>query len=349
MTGRIRVAALGAGYFSGYQYEAWRRMDDVDFAAICNRTEAKARALAETHGVAGVFTDLGHMLDAVRPDLLDIVTPPGTHLDAIAAAAARGVHVICQKPFTESAADAERAVAIADAAGIVLVVHENFRFQPWYREIRRRVVLGDIGEQLAVSFRLRPGDGQGPDAYLSRQPAFRTMERLLIRETAIHLVDTFRFLMGEVRAVQAFLRRCNPAIRGEDAGYVLFDFESGATGLFDGNRLIDHQAAEQRLTMGDFWIEGTEGVLRLDGDAGLFFRPRSGYETAIPYVWQRRSFSGDCCHRLQRHVVEHLTRGTTIENTGRDYLVNLRIEEAIYRAHETGRRVTLIPQETGKC
>ena len=49
-----------------------------------------------------------------------------------------------------------------------------------------------------VAFRLRPGDGQGPRAYLDRQPYFQTMPRLLVVETAIHWIDTFRFLMGEV-------------------------------------------------------------------------------------------------------------------------------------------------------
>ena len=42
---------------------------------------------------------------------------------------------------------------------------------------------------------------------------------------------------------------------------------------------------------------------------------------------------------LQRHVVSHLTHGTRLENRGRDYLVNLRIQDAVYRSHETGCRI----------
>ena len=60
----------------------------------------------------------------------------------------------------------------------------------------------------------------------------------------IHWIDTFRFLMGEVAAVTARLRRINPAIAGEDAGIIVFEFAGGATGLFDGNRLNDHVADE---------------------------------------------------------------------------------------------------------
>ena len=67
------------------------------------------------------------------------------------------------------------------------------------------------------------GDGWGDNAYLDRQPYFQTMPRLLVVETAIHWIDTFRFLFGEVDAVYARLRRINPAIAGEDAGLICFD------------------------------------------------------------------------------------------------------------------------------
>ena len=52
-----------------------------------------------------------------------------------------------------------------------------------------------------------------------------------------------------------------------------------------------------------------------------------------------RGFGG--VYLFTRHLVDHLRRGTPIENTGRDYLRNIEIEDAIYRAHETGRRVEL--------
>ena len=82
-----------------------------------------------------------------------------------------------------------------------------------------------LGEVYQITFRLRPGDGQGPEAYLERQPYFQTMERFLVHETAIHFIDVFRFLLGEEPStVYASLRRLNPAIKGEDAGLMLFSF-----------------------------------------------------------------------------------------------------------------------------
>ena len=64
------------------------------------------------------------------------------------------------------------------------------------------------------------------------------MEKFLVHETAIHLIDVFRFLLNEEpSAVYAALRRLNPALKGEDAGMMLFDFPSGARAVFDGTRL----------------------------------------------------------------------------------------------------------------
>jgi len=338
----LRVAAIGAGYFSRFQYRAWQRMPDIDLVATCNRTLEKARALAAEYAIPAAFDDVAEMLDAVRPDVLDIITPPPTHLAAIGAAASRGVGVICQKPFCTSLAEATEAVAIAEAAGIMLVVHENFRFQPWYAQIRRLLDSGALGTPYQVTFRLRPGDGQGPHAYLDRQPAFPAMPRFLVRETAIHQIDVFRYLFGEPQALYASLRRLNPAIAGEDAGHLLLDFPGGMRALFDGNRLADHRARNRRLTMGELTIEGSAATLDLDGDARLWLRPHGSNEaTPVPYAFDDIDFGGDCVFRFQRHVVDHLRHGTPLQNTGRDYLANLRIEEATYESDRTGTRILL--------
>jgi predicted dehydrogenase len=342
MPRKLKVAAVGAGYFSQFQYQGWRNMDTVETVALCNRDLAKGQAMAARYGVPRVYGRVEEMLDAERPDLLDIITTPATYRDYISAAAARGIAVICQKPFGRSYGEARELVAIAEQAGVRLIVHENIRWQPWYREARRLIANGTLGTLHSAAFRLRPGDGQGAQAYLDRQPYFQQMPRLLVYETAIHWIDTFRYLMGEVSAVYARLRKLNPVIAGEDAGYIVFEYESGATGLFDGNRLNDHVAGNPRRTLGEMWLEGSGGVLRLDGEARLWWKPHQGEEIEHAYdKGQSDSFGGGACEWLQRHVVAHLLHGAPLENTAREYLVNLKIQEAVYRSHQEGRRIEL--------
>ncbi|MGH6896556.1 MAG: Gfo/Idh/MocA family protein [Geminicoccaceae bacterium] len=333
----IKVAVVGTGYFSRFHLDGWARLPEAKLVAVCSLDPAGLVDAAARYLIPRQFADVGEMLDAARPDLLDIVTPPAAHLAVFGEAATRQVDVICQKPLGGDLASARAMVEMAKGAGITFVAHENFRFQPWYREARRLIEQGTLGEIYGVSFRLRPGDGQGPRAYLDRQPYFQEMPRFLIHETAIHMIDTFRFLLGEVSGVFARLRRLNPQIRGEDAGVVLFDFASGAAGLFDGNRLVDFVAADARLTMGEMLLEGTDARLRLDGFGRLWLKPHKRAEREHPYEWHNVGYGGDSVRALQRHVIAHYQDGAPLENTGEAYLRNLEIEEAIYRSAASGR------------
>jgi predicted dehydrogenase len=333
----LKVAVAGTGYFSQFHLDGWSRLSGVELVAVCSLDPAGLVDAAARHLIPRQFADVGAMLDATMPDLLDIVTPPSAHLEILEAAARRGVDVICQKPLGGDLETARAMVGIAQNAGITFVAHENFRFQPWYREARRLLDAGALGEVYNLSFRLRPGDGQGQRAYLDRQPYFQQMPRFLIHETAIHMIDTFRFLLGEVSGVFARLRRLNPQIAGEDAGLVLFDFASGAAGMFDGNRLVDFVADNPRLTMGEMLLEGAGGTLRLDGFGRLWLKPHGGAERQHAYEWQDRCYGGDCVHALQRHVVAHFEGGAPLENAGAAYLRNLEIEDAIYRSAASGR------------
>ena len=141
------------------------------------------------------------MMDEINLDFVDIVIPPKNHLKFIKIAASKNVNIICQKPFTNSYSEAERyffAVNFSNKNNVLLIVHENFRFQPWYIKIKKILENNSLGELYQVNFRMRPGDGQGKNAYLDRQPYFQKMERFLIHETAIHIIDVFRFLFGEI-------------------------------------------------------------------------------------------------------------------------------------------------------
>ena len=336
----LKVAGIGAGYFSRFHYDGWQRIEECQLLAVADLSLDKAQAV----GVEA-YDDPEAMLRATQPDVVDIVSPPETHLEMITLALKAGARaIICQKPFCGSLVKAERATALAEEAATPLIVHENFRFQPWYRRIRSEMEAGRLGDILQVTFRLRPGDGQGPWAYLDRQPYFQMMPRFLLHETGVHWIDTFRFLLGEPASVYADLRRLNPAIAGEDAGYFIFSYPNGARALFDGNRLLDHAAENHRLTMGECAVEGTEGEIRLLGDGSLSFRGKG--ETA----WQplaepprADSFGGDCVAALQRHVVAGLLQGAPLENQAGSYLQNMRLELALYESAESGRRIELHP------
>ncbi len=343
---KTRVAVVGAGYFAQFHVQGWQAAG-ADVVAVCDTDVAKARDMAERFAVPAVFGQASAMLAQTQPELVDIVLPPSAQADVLRLSLARGIPAVCQKPFGVDSAEAVALTEEAERCNTLLVIHENFRFSPWFRECKRLIDAGHFGRLHGITFRLRTGDGQGPQAYMERQPYFQRMPRLLIRETGVHYVDTFRYLMGNVVAVTARLRRLNPHIVGEDAGLVIFEFADERTGLFDGNRLNDHPADNPRTTMGEMWLEGERGVMRLDGHARLWWKPHQGPEAEHCYPsFPYEGPFGGACAALQAHVLAHMQSGAPIENDARSYLDVVRVQDAIYASHTGQRRVVLTDSPT---
>ncbi|WP_282129561.1 Gfo/Idh/MocA family protein [Roseobacter litoralis] len=336
MTNALRLACVGAGYFSQFHLGSWARIKDVEVVGVADTQISAAQATG-----CPAYSDTGEMIQRTSPDILDIILPPAAQAATINAALEAGVKtIICQKPFCTSLEQAKEAAARAAHAQARLIVHENFRFMPWYRAIKAEIARGGIGDVHQAVFRLRPGDGQGPDAYLDRQPYFQKMPAFLVHETAVHWIDTFRFLFGDPVSVYADLRRLNPVIAGEDAGYIIFEHKGGIRSVFDGNRHLDHASDNLRRTMGEALIEGTGGTLSLFGDGRVEKRVFGSAETTLllpPDRWD--GFGGDCVHALQTHVVAGLRGSGMFDNEAEEYCKVIRIRDAIYRSAQEGGKV----------
>ncbi|MEM9253275.1 MAG: Gfo/Idh/MocA family oxidoreductase [Planctomycetota bacterium] len=331
----LKGVAVGAGYFSQFHLEAWSRLDGVQLVAICDTDETVARTASDRFDIERTYTDFEQMLDTERPDFVDIITRPDTHLGLVTQAADRGIDIICQKALAPTFEGSRQIVRVAEEAGVRLMVHENFRFQPWYREIRRQLDADAIGDLHALSFHSRMGDGWPEDAYQDRQPYFREMPRLLVFETGVHFIDSFRYLAGEIDGVYASLRRLNADIAGEDTATVMFEFASGAHGLLDGGRYNESSSPDARLTFGEALVEGTRGSIRLYGNGNLTLQRLGKPEEPIDYPFTDRSFAGDCVFATQKHFVDRVRDGGPFETSGVEYLKTLHVVEAVYRSAET--------------
>lgn len=337
---KIKLACVGAGYFARFHVEAWQRIPEIDLVAICDQQSSKAQALADQYQVPKIYKDVNELYAKEELQVIDIITPPETHHTLCMQAANSGVHIICQKPLAPTLQEAREMVDRAKQQQVRFMVHENWRFKPWYRQIKKLIVEGAIGDQLhSLFFQMRTGDGWSKDAYLDRQPYFRTMPRLLVYETGIHFIDTFRYLAGEVDSVYADLRKLNPDITGEDAGMIIFNFKNGARGVWDANRFNEPNHPNPRYTFGTMLIEGNKGSIRLYNDGRITLQTLGKPEREIIYHHENKNFAGDCVYSLQRHFVDCFLRDQPFENNGAAYLRNLDIQEAVYQSAREGKGV----------
>ena len=238
MTKALKVAIAGAGAISEFHLKGWRAQSGIDLVGICDPDAQKARARADEFGIAQVYSDTARMLDDTCPDALDIITPVGTHAPLVRMAAARGIHVMCQKPMTPTVAEAEALIADV-GEGIRFMVHENYRFRPHYAEIAQRVQGGQIGRLRHARLTVRSASllsyGDAPAFLLKRQPYLAEFPRLLVFEVLIHHLDALRSILGEMRVLDARLDRMNPALKGEDVALVTLQSHDGAIITIDAN------------------------------------------------------------------------------------------------------------------
>jgi len=329
----LRCGIVGCGFFAQFHIDAWRRLEGVDLVAAADPELTRAKQAAPR-----AYATLTEMLDAERLDVVDIATRPETHVALVKESLTRGVPAICQKPMAPTWEESREIAAFAAASGVPFMVHENWRWHPWYREAHRLIRAGAIGRPITYCFRARKRDGLGPAPYPD-QPYFRQMPRLLIYETLIHPIDTARLLFGDATHVYADTRRLNPGIMGEDLAYLLLSHEGGLLGSIDGNRYTEGGYYEPRPgspPLGEATFEGEDALLTLTTDGHLL---RNGVS-----VWRNTidtGYRGDCVLSTQRHFLDHLRNGTPLETGAEEYLKSVAIVEAAYLSSQRGARVAL--------
>lgn len=337
----LRGIIIGAGYFSQFHADGWARLSpEVTILGVCDHQAEAARALAGPLG-AQVFAPaaLEQFIADNAVDFVDIATPPPTHRALCRRIAATGAAILCQKPLGTDYGDAEAIVA--EMAGTRFMVHENWRWQPWHREAKRLLEEGTLGALHSIAFTTRMGDGWQHDAYLARQPYFRSYPRLFMYETGVHFLDLFRFLGGEITSITAHLAKRNCDIAGEDAALVLCRFASGATAMLDASRYNEAEHEDARYTFGTMRIDGSKGHLRLEPDGSLHLKLLGEPLRKLDFVPPRTGFAGDSVLATFRHFAGCLRTGEPFETAGEDYLKTLALVEAAYRSQDSGTTLAL--------
>lgn len=302
-------------------------MPGVEIVAACDPMPGRAEKFAPR-----AYHSAEEMLERECPDFVDIATRPAEHLGLISLAAKYRLPAICQKPMAPSWGEGVSMVEVSEAGGARLMIHENWRWQPWYREAARILATGRIGRPLSYFFRVRKKDGGGPAPY-GEQPYFREMPRLLIHETLVHHIDTAHFLFGPIESIYARTRRINPVIRGEDCAVLTLCHASGVEGVIDGHRFSNPEPNGPAMGEAIFECEG--GVLRINAKGELF----EGAEM----VWNAApacGYKGDSVLKTQQHFIDCLATGAEFETGARSYLQTFHAVEAAYRSADTGSRVT---------
>jgi len=147
MSSSLRVAIVGCGEVADYHIKAWKDAG-AKLVAVCDKNVALAESKAKKWRIPHYYEDVSHMIREEKLDAASICTPANVRLLVVKPLVENGVHVVIEKPFAMSIAEAEKMVELKNKYGVKLTVVHNWLFSHIMKRTMRILRKREIGELL---------------------------------------------------------------------------------------------------------------------------------------------------------------------------------------------------------
>jgi predicted dehydrogenase len=333
----IGIVGCG-GIVTGAHLPAYRDAG-LDIVAVYDIDPARARAAAAEFGIGTVTESIDALLDAPGVDIVDIAVPPWVQPEIVPVVAVAGKHMLCQKPLALDHAAALAEVEAAEAAGVLLAVNHQMRWDPAVaasRDLIERGAIGDVAEaQIQVSamtpWHLWP--------WLASAPRLEAMYH------SIHYQDSLRSIMGDptwITSVHGRYPEQDPVV-GETATTTILEYEDRRQAMVLANHYNMHGDVYATIR-----FMGTEGAL--EGTIGLMYDyPTGRPDTLALYrdgtqvkayefdrLWIPDAFLGP-----MSDLMDAIETGRTPLTSGREILNTVAVTQAAYLSAAERRSVRL--------
>ncbi|MGH2389427.1 MAG: Gfo/Idh/MocA family protein [Chloroflexota bacterium] len=318
----IRIGLIGAGSVGGWHLNSYRKAGATIVAVADPNQQLGEQRAAEFS--CRFYADYTAMLETEQLDAVSVCTPPYLHREHVLAAMDRGLHVLCEKPFAASMEDALAMTAAAARGKQTLQVGFVHRFYEPAQRARAYAQEGTLGKVISFHNRFAVDNRKAHRDWVLDP---RRAGGGAFMDTAMHSVDLFRFVIGEIVAVTAHQRTVAEGLRVEDTGVLVVRSASGVLGVIEADWMtptVDYT----------FAVYGMNGAVRV------------GYEPAELHSWigpaaswtQEPLASVEAMARFDREIEHFLdcVRGTAQPAvTADDGLRALQIIQAAYKSTTT--------------
>ncbi len=291
--GKLTFALIGCGKVAEKHLKAALAFKDrLSIVALSDSRPEAATKLMSGLGISPekqqgipVFSDYREMLEKIRPQLVAITTPSGSHyrmsLDAIAV----GAHVIIEKPLTLSIAEADELLEKAREKGVRITVGHIYRYFPLVSELAAEIHSGRHGKVLYGDVKVRWGHDQ---AYYDQSSWRGTYDQDggAVMNQSIHALDLMTFLMGsDIVSAKGSLDRMTHRMEAEDFGLAILRLENGAWCAFEGTTCTDPKRQEASFFVLTEKLEIRGGILA--GKVKMAIRDREGKNHTTKYFMKQ--------------------------------------------------------------
>ena len=254
-----QAAVIGTGFIGAVHIEAVRRLGNVKIVALCDTQGAEKKA--EQFCIGKAYSDYRKMMEELELDAVHICTPNHTHYEIAKYAIQKGIHVICEKPFSTTVEEAEELVALAKEKGVIGAGNFHNRLYPIPNEMHQIIKCGEAGGIFSVHGGYIQDWLCYDTDYNWRLETAQVGKTRAIADIGSHWMDLLEFVTGErikrvcakFRTVYPCRKKCrvevetfqtvkgqelaagavgyeNIPINTEDEAVILFELEHGAIG-----------------------------------------------------------------------------------------------------------------------
>jgi predicted dehydrogenase len=319
----IHAAVAGLGWWGQHMVRRLKGSEHIRLVAAVETNAARASVAAE-HGLrfAG---NLGEVLGDPGIDAVILCTPHTLHASQVLACAQAGKHVFCEKPLALTRADAERSVSACKAAGVVLGIGHERRYEPAIVEVRRLLREGALGTVMHVEANFSHDKlASVPKGDWRTSPEDAPAAGMTAM--GIHLTDLYVALFGPVAEVFASTASRVAYPDNGDVVSALMRFESGATGYFNAILVTPHYLC---LTVfgSKAWVEvRNETHPDTPGPSTLTLQHAGGRREVREYEWV------DTVRANVEAFAQAASGGAPYAFTDEEKIGNIAVLEAICRS-----------------
>jgi len=323
----VRIGALGAARITPTALtKPAAALDDVAVVAVAARDRARAEKFASKHGIAAVHDSYIALLADPQVEAIYNPLPNGLHGRWTIAALAAGKHVLCEKPFTANAAEAEQVAAAADAApGLACMEAFHYRYHPLVERLLEIIASGEIGNVRRVETRMCIPLPMRNDIRYRLDLAGGAL-----MDTGCYAIHQLRTLAGAEPAVESAQAKClrTGVDRWAKAEVAFADGRTGSIECALWSKRILSLGARVEGELGELTVLNMTGPQYFHRVTVRTRDPRSGARTK-----RREKVKGEATYWYQLKAFAGAVRdGTPILTPPSDSVANMRVIDDVYRA-----------------
>jgi len=252
------IGLIGCGRISASHLEGYAALGDrAKVIAVCDQVLGAAEERAQTFGIPHAYDSLDRIIEDPEIDVVSVATPPDVRLQVVRPLLEAGKHVLVEKPFADSLAEAEIMVAVASQLGVLIAVNQNYRFLPESVFLKSALADGRLGRPIFMA--------QNHSAWRDGLEGWRSStERLAVAVMGVHWLDRFRWLLGQ-EAHSIFCASMFSGLldsEGEDLATLIVQFPNGCVAS-----LTEQWCSHARGAANHFQLDCTEGSIIVSNES----------------------------------------------------------------------------------